>query len=284
MAEESIATPGYSQRGPHSAVFEPFRLLDLPPEIKDMIYKHAWKAARNDMRILRLPGQFTDDENVGDEDTDDEDSDNEDSADEDLDDDDTDGGSTTDDSEYAFKACSDLWALSRTSKEINAQVLPLVYRDITWFANVRACGSRGSLKTFSPRVRFDLVTHLCLTFDFGEGFGRHFGSHVMLLSEASSLTYLSFRFRLEDDTTEESVSDQVDLACLCWQHLQFQDFIPISVPGHKSIAERFGAAELNRWCVANMQPIPAIAISLARAGLNVATWLTSLEQTEVADE
>ncbi|KAF2150365.1 hypothetical protein K461DRAFT_175540 [Myriangium duriaei CBS 260.36] len=206
----------------HLTTLQRSRLLDLPTEIKILIYDHVWAASHNEDRWISFPGYLTEhklvDNNTG---------------------------------ICENRACEDLWALTRTCKEVYAQVLPLLYRGVYMDVNLSPYKFRGHALNLFTRFRIDLVMDLRIDVYFYEGFARAFAVLVDLISQAKCLDNLVIEFTFWDEYEHmswPSLSAETELACSSLQKLQLNAdvYFMCDRKEYHSIRDSFRKAEKKR--------------------------------------
>ncbi|KAF2150415.1 hypothetical protein K461DRAFT_269870 [Myriangium duriaei CBS 260.36] len=219
---------------------QPFRLLDLPPEIKVLIYGFAWRIYSPRERLQYMAGNWCK------------------------------SCSTCNDTYWDCGVSSALWALSQTCREIYVAVLPLVYKGVHF--KVHDCSNPGKvmsmheLEAFSQKARLDLITSVHLIFDVCYGVAKKFAKFVDAFCHFRNVKHLYITFIVDDiksEVGEVDESAELELMCQYWQNLLSKREIYVDFTGlafardddeeeealdeeARKMEAKFGIAEENR--------------------------------------
>ncbi|KAF2150409.1 hypothetical protein K461DRAFT_308300 [Myriangium duriaei CBS 260.36] len=242
---------------------QPFRLLDLPPEIKMMIYSFAREMLDKRCRWFHVmdDGHPLSEEFLMEND-------------------------------YNYDVSRDLWHLALTCKEVNAIVLPLLYKGVLFWAESDdwfEMASPQQLGRFLTRCRLDLITDLCIELTIQHGLAKMFAGYAKVLKFGVHLDRLQISFSLGNtEDLASGTSAEIHIVCSHWQRLRakevefdfhydsYKDFLQ-----SEPFERKFAAAESSRL---RLMADPTVTCSdhssdledaVQRQGLALEYWLNA---------
>ncbi|GAM87092.1 hypothetical protein ANO11243_051130 [Dothideomycetidae sp. 11243] len=177
---------------------EPFPFMKLPPEIRNMVYRQAWRDSLPEKRyVVVTTGQYIERKAVK--------------------------RSPGDWCTYwAFSRT--LWYLSQACRESRETVLPYVFKGVDIESSCPEdfdFAQPGQLtRFFSPWLKH--ITNLTLYVSLEHGFAVRFTSYMDELSQGRYLDNLHIGFVWDQYLNEELImeSDDLDIVCYRWQSLR----------------------------------------------------------------
>ncbi|KAF2150410.1 hypothetical protein K461DRAFT_269865 [Myriangium duriaei CBS 260.36] len=151
-----------------------------------------------------------------------------------------------------------LWALARTCKEVSKEVLPLVYKGITFTTmpiDDHGPATPSELGAFFERSRVELVSNISIHITVGHGMAKNFAKHLKHVAYGRHLETLSFCFGVLDgaaDFGSGKASAEFALICMYWQSLLVKERVKFFFIGRltedeeRDLTEMLGAVETAR--------------------------------------
>ncbi|KAF2150407.1 hypothetical protein K461DRAFT_176190 [Myriangium duriaei CBS 260.36] len=185
--------------------------LDLPNEIKMMIYNAVWEEFGGDNRSMHVK----DDKSWWGED---------------------DPFERCDIQGNPYGPSQPLWALARTCREIYTMVIPLLYKGVTFRTDYDEAvddyhTSPEDLAAFLQTCRIDLIGRMSLACDVSDGFAKLFVRYMEAISYGRHLDHLEISFDIECDAGVDYSNNSAELALvrMYWQRFCVRSRIAIEV-------------------------------------------------------